>query len=344
MNVTNETFYPLEVWLTQYGYLENLEILNVYILIPSSLISFGFNAFSFIILLKSRFLGSVFFSYMKLYVFNAAILSLLCSTTFIAITSKLLNFTNSYSSLFYSIYVFGTLQSILFLYSCLLEICVLIEQSLFFLPKRFKKLYQIEFNKFILFSFLFSVLVNIPLFFFFEPTYEDVKLHGNNSYRIWYMGINNFSFTLMGKIFSYAQYVIRDLVPLLTKIILNLILVYLVRKYLNKIKVEKKIFAQKLANQIKISSSSFNQNSIFISKTDTNQIYIGFMMCFFSFFEHIFYILAYIVYFLKIYDLSHLIFCLAMLSITIKHSFNFFILFKFNNLFRIEVKKMFKFK
>ena len=87
--------------------------------------------------------------------------------------------------------------------------------------------------------FVFCIILHVPTFFLFIPTYDDVQLDENTSYRIWYMGITDFSYTLSGKALTYLQYLIRDVLPLFIKLILNSMLVYLVKSYVNKLKKEK---------------------------------------------------------------------------------------------------------
>ena len=90
MNSSNVTYYPLDYWFEVFGYPESIEIVSTYIVLPIGLISFMLNVLTFIVLQKQSFLGSIFFSYMKLYIFNGAILSLIFSTHFITATHKIL--------------------------------------------------------------------------------------------------------------------------------------------------------------------------------------------------------------------------------------------------------------
>ena len=342
MNSSNVTYYPLDYWFEVFGYPESMEIVSTYIVLPIGLISFMLNVLTFIVLQKQSFLGSIFFSYMKLYIFNGAILSLICSTHFITATHKIISFANTYEAIFYYAYIFGLVQPIFFFYSCLLEICVVIERSLYFLPKKIRKIKNIEFNKLTLFLFLFSIILHIPSIFFFVPVYEDVLLEKNLSYRIWYSGIADFSLTLTGKILACLQYLIRDLLPLTLKIILNSMLVYLVKSYVNKLKKEKFANALKVSNAGNDLVSMNIQSENYISKTDRNQTYISLIMCVFSIIEHIFYIVSYILYFLNEFTISNIFFCLATLFISCKQAFNILILYKFNSRFKIELKKTLK--
>ena len=157
------------------------------------------------------------------------------------------------------------------------------------------------------------------------------------------MGITDFSFTTTGRVLLYLQYLIRDALPLIIKLILNSMLVYLVKSYVNKLKKEKLANAQKVLNVSNDASVNI-QSENYISKTERNQTYISLIMCIFSIFEHLLYIASYIFYFLDEFFDSSVYFCLACLFIAVKHMFNILILYKFNSLFKTELKKIFNMK
>ena len=149
------------------------------------------------------------------------------------------------------------------------------------------------------------------------------------------MSVTDFSYTLTGKIFIYLQYLIRDILILTIKIILNTMLVYLAKSYVNKLKKEKLANAQKVLN---VSIDVNIQFENYISKAHRNQTYKSlFIICIFSIFEHLLYIVPYILYFLNQYSYSNIFYCLATLFITIKQMFNILILYKFNTLFKAEL-------
>lgn len=184
MNSSNDTYYPLEYWFELFGYPVSVEIISTFLVLPFGLISFLLNLISFIVLTKQCFLGSIFYSYMKLYIINGAILSLISSTQFIAGTHKMFSFTNSYGALAYTIYFFISTQATFFLFTCFLEICIVIERSMYFLPKRFRKIQNIDFNKLTLILFLFCIMLHLPTLFFSVPAYLDIQSDKNIPYRI----------------------------------------------------------------------------------------------------------------------------------------------------------------
>jgi hypothetical protein len=165
MNFSNESYFSLDYWFDKFGYPKYVDLISTYIVLPTGLISFALNLLTFMVLRKECFSKSLFFRYMRIYIINGAILSIICSTVFILLAQRTFGFANTYDGMAYN-YIFKPLQPIFFLFSCFLEICIFIERSVYFLPKRFRKMQNLDFNKFILFLFLFSVILHIPTFFF----------------------------------------------------------------------------------------------------------------------------------------------------------------------------------
>ena len=97
----NLTLQPLDYWLRFYGFPNYLEILYIYVQTPFSVLAFAFNLVAFFILQKNIFSVSRFFKYMRFYVLNNSITSLLLISTFMGGSHRYLTFTNSFSALFY---------------------------------------------------------------------------------------------------------------------------------------------------------------------------------------------------------------------------------------------------
>ena len=269
---------------------------------------------------------------------------MLLMSTFIGASNRFFNFTNSYQAFFYTSYIYIPVQSILYLYSSLLEICLVIERAVFFLPSRFKKLGNRS-EKFFFCLFLFSIVCSIPLFFLFEPAYDDVELGFDQVFRIYYYGKSKFSTSILGRIISYFVYFVRDMLTLGLKIIFNIKTVSLVKNYTHRIKTEKLEFAQKIST-VKLHNSSEKKLDAteYISKTDRYQTNLAIIMCLFSLFEHVFHILAYGFYFFDFIQVGTSLYLMGLLCLTLKHTSNFFVFYKFIYLFRTEIKKILSFK
>ena len=342
MNSTENENFSLDCWLKAFGSVLEVDILYVYLLTPLALLSFCFNLTSFLVLLKSSFSISSFYKYMRAYSLNSTLISLVVITTFTNRTHRIFSFTNTYPALIYGVYIKNPLESILYLYSSLLEIFLIIERLLYFFPYHYKQLKFIGFNKFLFFLFALSVFINIPLFFILEPAHADVQVDANSWYRIYYYGITSFSQTQAGKIISYLFYFIRDLLTLTIKLILNILTIFLVKQYANKIKREKFEFAIKISTSILHVENVEPVKNILISKTERNQTYMAMILCFFSLTKHVLFLTAYLTYFFGYFTASTFLYYFALLSLTFKHGSNIFLFSKFNHLFRAQIKKCFR--
>ena len=344
MNSTNNTIKSLDSWLKAYGYPFYLEILYIFILTPLSVLTFASNLVTYMVLRKKQFMTSEFFRYLRLYVLNGCIISLIIITAFTSVTHQLFKFTNTYETIFYGCYIYFPLLSIFYFFSSLLEICVVFERLLFFLPRRFKRIKILSFKTFHILMFIISIAINIPAYFLFETAYVDIEYAKDSWFRLYFYGTTQFSNTAIGRAIRYVGYSIRDLLPLVVKVILNIMTVNQVKKHLNKIRNEKIEFALKIStNKLHNKQDTVLIKCNYISRTDKNQTYIAVIMCVFSLLEHFFYISSFSIYFFKLYESSNSLYYLALMSIILKHFSNFFILFKFNFLFRSQIKRNVKY-
>ena len=319
MNSSNETFYPLDYWLSLYGFPYISDIIYAYIITPVWFLSFILSIFSLFILFKTQFFASNFFNYMRLYVANCLVLSFMSLTSILAITRRFFSIANTYEATIFSIYVFLTSVNILILFSSCIEICLVVERILYLLPRGFKKIKLVNFKTFFSILFIFCVLINITGVFLFEPAFADIQLDEKTTFRLWYVALTNFSYTLNGQVLNFVGYFFRDVLPMTLKIILNALSIYLVGKYVR--------------NKRRLRTATTTVNSELVS-FDRKQTYIALVMSIFSLFEHILYIISYVLYFVSYYELSNFLYNFAFLLIYIKHFLIFFILFIFNNLFR----------
>ena len=321
MNSSNETFYPLDYWFSLYGYPYITDAIFAYVTTPIWVLSLILSIFSLLILRKAPFYASNFFSYMRLYVLNCLILSVVSPTIVIGFTRKFFSITNTYEATFYNNYIFMTAEITLVLFSSCIEICLVVERILYFLPGKYMRIKFLDFKKFFFILFIICLSINVPAMFLFEPAFADVQLNEKTTFRIWYPGIASFSYSLSGQILNYLVYLLRDILPMILKLILNALSIYLVRKYVK--------------NKQRIRTATTDE----LVNFDRKQTYVALLMSTFSILEHILYIFSYVLYFFYYFDLSNLTFALALLIIAIKHSLIFFVLLLFNNLFRNEVKR-----
>lgn len=323
MNSTNASFHPLDYWFSLYGYAYITDIITAYLITPVWLVSLFFSMLSFFILLKTPFFSSSFFRYMRLYVANCLILSVVSTTTIISLTRRITSITNTYEAVFYAIYVHWFLTNSLNLFSNCIEICLVVERSLYMLPKSFNRIKLISFRKFFFILFLVCTLVNTSGMFLFQASYADIQLDRNTLFRMWHFSPTSFSYTNTGRILNYLGYLFREILPMVLNIVFNLISICLVRRY-----VENKKRIIRTATE---STASFDQR----------QTYISVVMSTLSLLEHVVNVASYVLFFINKYAQSTKFVGFALLIIAVKHALVFFILLFFNGLFRNEFKKMF---
>ena len=317
----------LDKWFDYFGLTFEMDITYVYVLIPISVISSCLNFLTFIVLSNKEFNLSVFYSYLRLYIFNSLMISMLLITTFVSNSYRIFSFTNSFWSIAYGIYVFTPILTVLYFYSNLLEFCLIMERTEKFLPAKYRFIKKLDFNKLCLGLFAFSIFLNIPAFLNCYPAVRSVRLENNSTHLIYYWGISEFSDSFYGKAITYAAFFARDFLFLSIKIVLNILSVHVIRKYLGKLN--------------KVSDGQLTAKKTYISQTDRSLTKMVIITIVFSIFENIFFAIANGYYIIVISTLSDYLILVSYLAVAVKHGLNFFIFFMYNNSFRNVFNKRF---
>ena len=342
MNSTNSTsIESLDYWFNYYGVTFTIDIMYMYFLTPISIVSLFLNSISFYTLASNhQFSKSILYSYLKLYILNSIIISLLLISAFTCNTYRIFEFTNTYLALVYGSYILTPVISFFYFYSTLLEICISLERSLKFFPAkyRFKKIKN--FKRICLMLFLFSTVINIPFGFVYYPALAEVPV-GKKILNLYYWGLSDFSVSVYGKFITYVVYGVRDILFLLIKIIINIYSVYVVRQYLSKIKIDSLTQAGRNNGDESGEINLSLPKKEYLTTTDRNLTYMSIWMCLLSVLENIFYAFAYIYFSFFQNEASLIVFFFSYFTLALKHISNIFVLYFFNNSFRAEFKKKF---
>ena len=191
----------------------------------------------------------------------------------------------------------------------------------------------------------FSIFINLPNSFILAPSYLDVELENNSKYRIHFLAPTQFSQTRIFIVINYFIFIIRDLLTLLTKLILNIIATVLIKRYMARIKKEKKEFSNKISsNKLHSNKNESNSNQTvgYVSKMQRRQIYLVLIRSTFSILRHILCIATFVLFFFEGNIPVDLIFYTFMLIVSIECFSNIFLLYNFYELFRAELKKKIK--
>lgn len=356
----NQTYFSKEFWLIQVGSTWFLDSLNIFIVIPISVLGFFLNILTFKILLKNQFFHSQIFNYMRVYTMGSLIMCLLSAPFFVFETYRFFDFTNSYETNAFGCYFLIPTQSALSFFNGLLCIAINLERVINFMPT-LDKFKNVSFSKICAVIFFLTVVINLPYYFIYYPSFSNVKLDTGADFRINYFALTEFGLTLTGQIISYVIYFFRDVLILGIELILNIWSIILLKRYLsNKQKMKSNISPTVQSEKAKTSRST-NENNVtsnvdgyqregselkdskqgqIISKTEKNIMLLVIIMCMLSFFEHVFF-LACDSYFMISQDLTAFALCdTSWLLTLIKYASNFFLFLFFNSLFRKAFKDL----
>ena len=206
---------PLDQQIRFFGTNWSIYSATLYGLTPAGGLSAVFNFIAYCILMKKEFKSSTIFKYLRINVMNSLIISLLVMTRFTFIIYKF-DYTNTYEAITYGNYIFAPFLSIFYLNGNLLDIYIILERILTIKPQNIVKK-VIKFEYFWLFMFLFSLIINLPLFFITIPGCVDVK-YGSTILKNYFNRQTEFSSSNLGKITTSIVYFIRDILTLAAKI------------------------------------------------------------------------------------------------------------------------------
>ena len=325
-NDTEVTEYTLDEWYDYFGVTFEMDIAYVYALTPTSLASFGFNCLTFAILLDKKFNLSIIYSYLRLYIFNSLIISFILTTTFVSNTYRIFSFTNTFGSITYGVYVFTPILTVLYFYSNLLEICIIMERTEKYLPTQYRLIKNSYFNKVCLGLFIFSVVLNIPTFISCYTAVENVHVADNSTRSIYFWGISDFSASVYGKVITFVIFFIRDFFFLFLKLVLNVISVFLIHKYLAKLNDSSKLNI--------IGLSKIKVKKPYLSNTDKSLTKMVITATILSIVENTFFALANGYYLIVIDKVSGYLILASYMAVALKHGSNFFVFLAFNQSFR----------
>ena len=215
----------------------------------------------------------------------------------------------------------------------LLDILIVLERIIKVQPvDSIKKIIKQKY--FWIFLFVLSLVIILPSFFLTKPSYVDIMLNNRTLVRNYFTRETEFSITTFGKILTYLMFFIRDFITLVIKIGLNVISIFLLKKYLNKLSI---------GSKAKLDNNQIATKKAYVTTVDKNLTYIAVVMSVMSSLENIFFIVSYIFLVFSVNQTGWTMYFFSNFMVAIKHISNMFILFLFNNLFREEFKKILSF-
>jgi hypothetical protein len=371
MNINKSLESEMDILLRRFGSTLTLDTLHLYANTFFALLGFTFNLLSFVVFNKSdEFKHLSLYKYLRIYTLNSALTCLACAFLFTAFSKRYFEWSNSYLTNAYALFVYLPLANTGYFFGTVLDILITLDRVTFLSGSVRRRVKNTSFDTLNLhltcfIAYILCLIFNLPYFFVFTPHSSTFRLESTGEqFTMWYIFTTPFARSNLGIIITFLIYSIRDIGLMILEIILNIVSMFYLRVYLIK-------KAQLVKSNIVLTprgpcGSSDSPNSSSLSKpfieihSAVNCVSIGrndylinlekkltimvFTMSLLSVLEHIL-LLACILYPTLVPEATWLTFCLYFLgnfAITIKHSANFFLFFSFNNCFRNNLYKLFQ--
>jgi hypothetical protein len=221
----NETIY---YWLNYYGFTNRL-LITVICLIPISIIGFILNIIALIVLNGRDFKRlSVYYS-LRVYTMNSALLCLVTSTKFISESHKLFDFSNTYSAQLYYAKFCAPISNILYFYATCLDILLTFDRIMIF-SNRFQWLKRIKPKWLCLNIFIFCFIGTLNFWFTRSIAQTKVITFEVGEYIIYSKKGSN----MRNRYVVFATTFLIDILPIIAEISLNLVIIFLLKRFIKQ--------------------------------------------------------------------------------------------------------------
>ena len=319
-----------------------LEYLNKYFIATLSLVGFSLNVLSYHVLNQKKFHSFQIYNYLRVYILNSTVICLIILSEFVLSSPSSNKCLEAYEA-----YVYQPVLTQTYFYAGVLDFFIGVGRLFCFMPSSssINLLKKYSYRKICAYLFALCLFVNLPYFFVYMPSFHFIQ----------------------GQIYlpkmseTYAILAIKDIIMLCAETFMNLSSILKLKKILSR---KRKMICMSfgpnsrtiwngLDNVVRCQNESgesekrslinLNRNrNIFFGRIKNNYRLMMISICSLSILAQFSVNLATMSY---IFTQTHDQFGLSLVSkffIALKHFFNFFILFSFNNLFKKEFKKMLK--
>jgi hypothetical protein len=376
---TNYTIYEFDsfesLFLLAFGADRLQDCLYVYMLTPIAIIGFILNMLSFVVFMDKEFDKVPFFSFLRVYTVNSAVLLLFACSYLTANAYTFFTFGTSYPANFFFIriaipigntgYYFGTILDLLFTLNRITIFC-----------KPVKKLFVLGPYKLCAAILAFCVITDVPYYMTYSPRlYTFSVFNSTNIVQLWYTGISDFSYSDIGTILTILLECWRDLFLALAEIAVNIWLIFCLKAYLkqraallhrrpmlptvaNPMAVETIETAGNAINNNGAVSSSTTRNLVKktkkptqttgqqseVSSADLRSTVMAIVVCALTIYVHISLIACIIYPYFDPTNMSTIAYLSygAIISAAFKYAANFFVFYFFNKKFAEKLHKMFR--
>ena len=322
---------------------------------PWYLINVLMNLFSYYVLTRIKLNRKTrkFYIYLKIYVLDCALMSLIGSTLFVSYSSRYFRFSLSFVARIFRCQIYNSVVTLLYYYSNILDILITIERLSQFMLRPNTSFNKSSPYKACFVAFIFCLILNSPAFLW-NDIISDYEFYNGardlaNIESFSYCGRSEFIKSNFGSISSLLMIIIRDFLTVIFEIILNIYSIYYYRKFLqrkNQLVHHGQIASVVLDHDRGGQNNHHAKEHERLTTSDVNlflmTIYLSLVSVFFHSFTGISFF--FVIYFKSNYFLTYSFFLSCLVFSCVKFFFNLIVFYLFNNKFRKEFKMIFGLK
>jgi hypothetical protein len=329
-----------------------------------------------LLVLQNKEFNIPLYKYLRVYCINSFIVNLTTLLLFTSNTSHLFEWSNTELSFDLFIYGLVPVNDTAYFFGSALDIFISLDRIGTFKKDLNKCMHKLSPYTLSFIVLICCLAIGFPFFFVYAPFSLTMNLNETFAQTVWFGGVTSYGKSHIGTILTFIIYPIRDIFLMVVEILVNIAFVYFIREYMhNRLRLLSKsssvteignvtVHRGNFKTRLRISlmkktdskpdepqqpenafasQASQKVNKERVSKLDRKLSVMVVIMCVFSVIEHLFYITccAY-PYFGSDAIMFHLLYYLAFLVMSIKHSLNLFLFYIFNCKFRSSFIKLFK--
>jgi hypothetical protein len=237
---SNITFHDHEFWLQFGGSFWWSDSIGVFIMPPIVASGIFLNLLGFLVLYYGDvFQQSKIYVYLKFNFLNGFICNLTGMLYSFTVVRRFLPFANSYFALWYMNTIGLPIANVCYFYSNILDLLITLEKLSIFIKSvdEFSKKHMRSPNIICMVLFMTCLIINLPYFFFYEPSTQLVYFSPNETYVFTNYEISGFTKSHLGQAILYFQYLVRDIVPLIFLVLMNTSLIVQLNRYVRNRRV-----------------------------------------------------------------------------------------------------------
>ena len=332
LNQTEIKYLSHEFYLQYAGSLWITDSISLFIIPFMVIIGIVLNVIGFLIMRNNPEFNYKLYVYLKVMFLNSALTN--CFGVLFAFVNarRYLSFSNSWFAMVYSLQVVTPCVYVTYFYNNMLDLYLAFDKLSIFNgylsninKKVFKRPYLVCFV-----TAIYCILVDLPIFFTFSPTAEEVNLSENETYLFYDYKLSDFGVSNIGVIYTAIDFFLMDVLPFLFLVLLNIPLaIYLRRYYKSKSKIVKT-----RKNLRKVESKEKRSKEV-------NAGLMVLLICLVSFIKNSLIIIAIVYTYIEIGLVSVLLYNYAYYFVFLASTLNFIIIYYFDKKFKSIFNKNF---